>query len=289
MKNRIEICQRLIKHHEEKIVHWGLPWLQRNRPDNIPEKSRRETFKRDSRVKIEKAKARLSGYRKRLRDFGSDPRDQREVKTIVKRTATLSDYDFPSEIVKSRTMVGYVRGELRKPKDGVPYYTKVESWERVMEPGRYDVERYRALQNLGVEALFIQQYTPTSRSGWAKWENAVIEKAVQFSLVKLTDTARILAPRLGTLETESTDIDHPEEIALMKKTGGGGLTVYGRGWRWRPGRITKTGRTVGGTFRPRALENFSTEFSGNFAERGGDDAPGIQHDLDSGDWSPEEN
>jgi hypothetical protein len=157
----------------------------------------------------------------------------------------------------------------------------------VMEPGLYTVDRYRALQNFDAYAIIIQQ--ETSQSGWAKWENEVIEKGVEFGIIPMSDTARILVPHLGQKAVLDDANDHNPQISLSSKANGGGLTVYGRGWRWRPGRITKTGRTVGGTFRPRALENFDTEHRSNYAERGGDDAPGLQHDIDSGDWAPEEN
>ncbi len=278
LKRRIDICQRLIAHHEEKIVHWGVAWLKRNRPDNIPKAADREKYKRDSRVKIKKHKIRLGEYRKRLRDFGSDPRDQHEVKTIVKHPATLSDYDFPVRFVKRRDYK-LLKGELRQPRDGCDYYTTEEVYDEDMEPGLYTIDRYRALLNLDTDAILIQQQT--SQSGWAKWENVVVEKAVQFGIIPMTDTARILAPQLGIAEPDYGDETHNEEVAYIGKTGGSsvGGRIYGRGWRWRPGSRT---------FVPRKMDDFTMAIEHGRNLDGNKGPSGPAHDIDSGDWSPGE-
>jgi hypothetical protein len=216
----IQQLQKEISELDALILTRSAAWQKRNRPDDPLEKNDRERLKLEETKSRDKKKTELRALLKMRREYEETP--------PIPMTFE-EKYHITHQRIEKH--VEFVPDKLRTPEGQEPYYTEVLSKIETDIGGEYNIQGYRKMLRLGVEALAQADGLPLD--GWVGFENKVILQAIKARLLNphadlIQDYPALRGYQPPVVERETDDPEHQ----LIIKTGGAEIrgSVRGAGY-----------------------------------------------------------
>ena len=283
LKDKIDEQEQVIDSMSVRVQKAQIARGERQPDDILAPKIRRQ-YQRDAQREIDKLKPALKELRHRLRNFETDVRNR--ITTKMSQVVHLRFADLPGDRLSHQVWKMepvWVRGELKQPEDGAPYYTTNMHYEYEQIGETYDIAGYRVFITLGPEALSALDNGMTW-PGWMQWENKILLEAIRLGIVKPNDAMLLILPELQVYVPvlDEVEPDLTEDKLALKDGGasyGGSIRSEGRRYNTKTGRIT--------TRKLSSFDKLPDRHSGGIGTDDSGDGGSFLSDLDSGDVGDE--